>query len=72
MSGLRFRGVTPADGNCLFHAVSDQLRQLSSEESYSHRGLRAIAVACLKDHPFVVRTLHVCMYVCMYVCNKKM
>ncbi|XP_062499957.1 uncharacterized protein LOC134177210 isoform X2 [Corticium candelabrum] len=53
MSGLKFRDTTPADGNCLFHAVLDQLKRVKSEKPYCHSELRALAISCLRDHQFV-------------------
>ena len=63
MSGLKFRDTTPADGNCLFHAVSDQLKRVKSEKPYCHSELRALAISCLKDHQFVVRTASTLLHV---------
>ncbi len=37
--GLEFHGQTPADGNCLFHAVSDQLNS-PNWENINHIDLR--------------------------------
>jgi len=34
--GLQIRGDTPADGNCLFWAVSDQLEKMAVRHSYTH------------------------------------
>lgn len=47
-SGLRIRNAIPKDGNCLFHAVADQINRVG-ERGYDHVGLRALAVNTLKD-----------------------
>jgi len=47
-SGLRIRHAIPKDGNCLFHAVADQMDRVG-EGGYDHVGLRALAVETLKD-----------------------
>ena len=56
LSGLKFRGNTPSDGNCLFHAVSDQLQRVGARPMYNHSELRALAlyIKQLTDDPFVV------------------
>ena len=54
LSGLTFRGQMPTDGNCLFHAVADQLQRVDSNNKLSHSELRDLAVTCLRDHQFVV------------------
>lgn len=41
--GMAFRAPTPADGNCFYHAVSDQLNRLGLP-SLSHIRLRGITV----------------------------
>ena len=47
-SGLEVRSVDiPADGNCLFHAISDQLQRVK-ETPRTHSDLRAMAVEALK------------------------
>jgi hypothetical protein len=60
-SGLKFRGKIPSDGNCLFHAVSDQLQRVSARPMYNHSELRALAVKQLTDNPFVV-TICIILY----------
>jgi hypothetical protein len=40
------RSFIPADGNCQFHAISDQLDYL-----LSYRALRTIAVDWMQAHP---------------------
>ena len=47
-SGLRIRNAIPKDGNCLFHAVADQMDRVG-EGGYDPVGLRALAVNTLKD-----------------------
>lgn len=63
-SKLRIRNAIPKDGNCLFHAVSDQMDRVG-EGGYGHVGLRALAVNTLKDglpgvslqHEFTIKIL---------------
>ena len=50
---LRTRGVIPMDGNCLFHALVDQLRQLHAGR-YRHLQLRHLVCDYLKENPSVV------------------
>lgn len=52
-AGLKLRLNVPTDGNCLFHAVSDQLKKLKLQR-YRHRQLRELAVNQLRSHPFIV------------------
>ena len=47
-SGLQMRDTIPNDGNCLFHAVVDQLERLG-ESGYSHTDLRTLAVQTLRN-----------------------
>ena len=48
-SGLQVRSVNiPDDGNCLFHAISDQLTRVN-EIPKTHVELRALAIETLKD-----------------------
>ena len=58
LSGLKFRGKTPSDGNRLFHAVSDQLQRVGARPMYNHSELRVLAVKQLTDDPFVVQDSH--------------
>ena len=74
ISGLRFRGRMPTDGNCMFHAVQDQLQRVHSTEKYSHSELRANTVAYLEAHAFLVRNyiyiytyLHIYIYIYIYI-----
>lgn len=46
--GLQIRDNIPKDGNCLFHAVSDQLNRLGGFRHYSHTSLRHLAVKTLR------------------------
>ena len=46
--GFRFRREIPGDGNCMFHAVADQLERLG-ERGHDHKGLRRLAVEALRD-----------------------
>ena len=46
--GLRVRENVPSDGNCLFHAVSDQLNRLGGDD-FDHVQLRDLAVKTLRD-----------------------
>ena len=66
ISGLRFRGRMPTDGNCMFHAVQDQLERVHSTEKYSHSELRANTVAYLEAHPFLVRN-YIYIYIFAYI-----
>ncbi|XP_048254270.1 uncharacterized protein LOC124148760 [Haliotis rufescens] len=50
--GLRFRGRTPGDGNCFFHAVVDQLQRLDTRSVFDHRGLRMAVVDSLRRYPY--------------------
>ena len=50
--GLVFHGDTPADGNCFFHAVSDQLSLLGVPDQ-SPSQLREKVVQFLKSNPTV-------------------
>lgn len=48
-SGLQVRSVNiPGDGNCLFHAISDQLNRVN-DIPINHVELRALAVETLKN-----------------------
>ena len=48
-SGLEVRSVEiPPDGNCLFHAISDQLTRVK-DTPCTHSELRALAVEALKN-----------------------
>ncbi|XP_035685160.1 uncharacterized protein LOC118421765 [Branchiostoma floridae] len=49
-SGLTLRPDVPKDGNCLFHAVSDQLVRTGST-AISHSQLRQDVVGYLRQHP---------------------
>ncbi|CAH1271855.1 MFHAS1 [Branchiostoma lanceolatum] len=49
-SGLTLRPDVPKDGNCLFHAVSDQLVRTGSQ-AISHSHLRRDVVGYLRQHP---------------------
>ena len=55
--GYRIREVkVPSDGNCLFHAVEDQLKVLGVP-GYTHKSLRNLAVQELQSN---VDNNHVC------------
>lgn len=43
-SGLQERGKTPKDGNCMFHAIAEQM-----ESEHSHISLRRLAVETLNE-----------------------
>ena len=58
-SGLRIRNAIPKDGNCLFHAVADQMDRVG-EGGYDHVGLRSLAVNTLKDGLPGVSLQHEC------------
>ena len=47
-SGLQMRDEIPNDGNCLFHAIADQMERLG-ECSHDHTSLRTLAVETLKN-----------------------
>ena len=51
-AGLNFHGDTPADGNCFFHAISDQLTLLGKPRQ-SVAQLRERVVQFLKENPRV-------------------
>lgn len=42
--GWVIRGETPADGNCCFHAISDQLKKVQSSQKIGHCELRSKVV----------------------------
>ena len=46
-SGLQMRNNIPSDGNCMFHAVADQMNRLG-EFGHSHTTLRHLAVETLR------------------------
>ena len=46
-------GNVPADGNCLFHAISDQLKRLKLHR-YRHGELREMAINQLRSQPIIV------------------
>ena len=46
--GWQVRGDTPADGNCLFWAVSDQLDK-NGCETFTHTQLRSNAISYIKN-----------------------
>ena len=52
-AGLVLRRQIPDDGNCLFHAVCDQLRRLKLTRM-KHTELRQKTVARLKEDPYIV------------------
>ena len=61
--GLVFHGYTPADGNCFFHAVSDQLSLLGVPGQSSSQ-LRNKVVQFLKSNPTVeVSTVVICVMI---------
>ena len=47
-SGLQMRKEIPNDGNCLFHAIADQLERLG-EKGLNHSDLRKLSVETLKN-----------------------
>ncbi|XP_068681560.1 tetratricopeptide repeat protein 28-like isoform X3 [Montipora foliosa] len=47
-AGLQMRDDIPDDGNCLFHAVADQMERLG-ESGYNHTDLRHLAVETLTE-----------------------
>ena len=47
-SGLKIRSEIPEDGNCLFHAVADQLKRLGVKE-FDHSNLRELAVETFRN-----------------------
>ena len=52
-AGLVMRRNVPADGNYLFHAVSDQLIRLKLQR-IRHRQLRDLTIRQLRSHPVIV------------------
>lgn len=46
-SGLKIRSEFAEDGNCLFHAVADQMKRLGVKE-FDHSSLRELAVETLR------------------------
>ncbi|XP_078703589.1 uncharacterized protein LOC144928780 [Branchiostoma floridae x Branchiostoma belcheri] len=61
-SGLTFRAEVPKDGNCLFHAVADQLFRTEGRRT-SHVDLRRRAVNYLRKNPYNVRGDHLRAFV---------
>ena len=47
-SGFRIRDNIPKDGNCMFHAIADQMVRLG-ETKHSHTSLRSLAVETLSQ-----------------------
>ena len=62
-AGLRLGLNVPKDGNCPFHAISDQLKRLKLHR-YRHGELREKAVNQLRPQPIIrqvsIRTLNGC------------
>lgn len=56
-SGLKIRSEFPEDGNCLFHALADQLNRLGVKE-FDHSSLRERAVETLRKEDCGVSRLH--------------
>ena len=52
-SGMKFRAETPGDGNCFFHAISDQLDRLQLPAKHA-KELRTMLVKYLQDLPLVI------------------
>ena len=48
---MKFRKPTPSDGNCFFHAVSDQLTRLGIHPVLSHQKIRADLISYMKRTP---------------------
>ncbi|XP_066297025.1 uncharacterized protein [Branchiostoma lanceolatum] len=61
-SGLTFRGVIPKDGNCMFHAVCDQVFRTEGRR-ITHLELRTQVVSHLRTNPYNVRGDHIGVYV---------
>ncbi len=62
------RNEMPGDGNCLFHAISDQLKRFPDKKQYDHAELRQLAVKYINDHideyaPFLHNKGGVCTYI---------
>ena len=53
--GLQILSELPKDGNCLFHAVADQLRKRLGHRDHTHQSLRELAVKELEQR-------HVCYF----------
>ena len=66
-AGLRVHGHTPADGNCFFHAVADQLSLLGLPHQ-SAAQLRNDIIHHLRYHPEVEVRTFACVWVCECVC----
>ena len=47
-SGLQMRKEIPNDGNCLFHAIADQLERIG-DKGLNHSDLRKLSVETLKN-----------------------
>ncbi|CAH1271093.1 Hypp4559 [Branchiostoma lanceolatum] len=61
-SGLTFRDEVPKDGNCMFHAVCDQLFR-TERDGIGHVELRKLAVDFLKDRPYNDNGDHLSVFV---------
>ena len=63
-AGLEIRRNIPGDGNCLFHAVCDQVRRLGIGRM-RHTELRQKTIAHMKENPYVVNVIyHLCYLLC--------
>ena len=47
-AGFQIRDNIPKDGNCLFHAIADQMERLG-DTKHSHTSLRSLAVETLSQ-----------------------
>ena len=52
-AGLQLRLNVPTDGNCIFYAISDQLKRLKLYW-YRHGELRDMAMSQLRSQPIIV------------------
>lgn len=68
--GLALHGVVPRDGNCMFHALAEQLRRLGMGR-YRHMQLRNLVCNYLESNPYVVSLQLICCAYTKHVCKNK-
>ena len=70
-AGLRIRRRVPGDGNCLFHALCDQLKYYQLARM-RHLDLRNKVIDYMKEKPYIVSIIHFIIIVSiarhMYAC----
>ena len=56
-AGLKIRRRVPKDGNCLFHALCDQLKRIRNSR-VRYMELRRSVIEYMRNHPTVVRNVN--------------